>query len=318
MMAPKLIIDTDPGIDDTMAIFYALSSPELDVVGVTTVFGNAFAHTCTENALRLLEIADRTDIPVAAGAERPLAMPFHGGADFVHGVDGQGNTHLPPPKSKPVNKHAVQFLVDEIEEAPNEITIVALAPLTNIAMALLLQPEIAQNIHEIILMGGNAFVPGLATPTAEPNIWNDPEAADIVFGAACPITMIGLDVTEKIYMSPEQLDRIGTFTNPQSQHLARILRFYRTFYRERHGDDGIHVHDSTTITYLLNPSIFKTVHYPIRVETTGIGRGKTWPALGRSDREGPWAGRQHINICVDVIAEEAIRMELGCLGEIPA
>jgi inosine-uridine nucleoside N-ribohydrolase len=114
-------------------------------------------------------------------------------------------------------------------------------------------------------------------------------------------------------MARKQLDRIGAFTNPESQHLARILPFYRAFYRERHGDDGIYVHDSTTITYLLNPSIFKTVRYPIRVETTGIGRGKTWPALGRSDLEEPWKGRQHINICVDVIAEEAIRTELGCL-----
>jgi uridine nucleosidase len=314
-MTRKLIVDTDPGIDDAMAIFYALSSLELDVIGVTTVFGNASTHVCTENALRLLEIADRTDIPVATGAERPLAMPFQGGADFVHGVDGQGNTHLPSPKSKPVVKHAVQFLIDEMGKSPSEITIVALGPLTNIAMALLIQPDIAQNIREIVLMGGNAFVPGNATPTAEANIWNDPEAADIVFGAACPITMIGLDVTEKIYMPPEQLDRIGTFTNPRSQHLARILPFYRTFYRERHGDDGIYVHDPTTITYLLNPSIFKTVRYPIRVETAGIGRGKTWPALGRSDREEPWTGRQPVNICVDVIAEEAIRMELGRLED---
>lgn len=313
-MARKIIIDTDPGIDDAMALFYALDSPELDVVGLTTIFGNASTETCTLNALRLLEIAGRTDIPVAVGCDRPLAMPFQGGAAFVHGADGQGNVHLPLPQIKPISRHAAQFIIDTVMKAPGEVTLVAFAPLTNLAMALLLQPEIAHYIQEIVLMGGNAFVPGNATPTAEANIWNDPEAADMVFGADCPITMMGLDVTEKIYASSDVLDRIRTFDNPKAQHIARILDYYRMFYRERVGLNGIYIHDSTTITYLLAPALFKFVNYPVRVETVGYGRGKTWPALGRSENETAWQGRREIRIGIEVDAEKAIQLELERLA----
>lgn len=142
-MARKLIIDTDPGVDDAMAIFYALNSPEFDVIGLTTVYGNVAAKLCTQNALRLLEVADRPDIPVAAGADHPLTMPFNGGVGFVHGDDGQGNANLPPPSTQPVSLHAAQFLIDAIQSFPGEITLVALGPLTNLALMLMLQPDIA-------------------------------------------------------------------------------------------------------------------------------------------------------------------------------
>jgi inosine-uridine nucleoside N-ribohydrolase len=311
----KIIIDTDPGIDDSMAIFYALSSPELEVIGLTTVFGNATTPKTTKNALRLLEIAKRPDIPVAAGADRPMTMKFHGGADFVHGADGQGNTDLPAPTSQPVDEHAVQFLIDEIMSAPKEITLVPIGPLTNIAMAYLMEPKIAENLKEVVLMGGNAIVGGNASPTAEANVLDDPEAADIVFGMNVPITMVGLDVTEKAYMSPEVLDRIGTFKNARAQHLSKILPFYRAFHQSRYGDTGIHVHDSTAITYLLKPELFKTVQHPIRVETTGISRGKTWAAFGRSNKEMAWEGRPKINICVDLNTQAAIELELTRLAQ---
>lgn len=312
-MLPQLIIDTDPGIDDTMALFYALSAPEFDITGITTVFGNAPTSVCTTNALRILEIADRRDIPVAAGAQRPLTSIANAFPDFIHGSDGQGNIHLPAPQTEAADQHAVQFLIDAITNAPGEITLVTLAPLTNIAMALLIHPDLAQSIREIVMMGGNAFVPGNATPTAEANIWNDPEAADIVFAADCPITMIGLDVTEKVKMSPAQLDSIGQHYNPRTAHLGRILPFYRAFHRERYGFDGIHIHDSTTISYLLRPDLFKTVRYPICVETLGISRGKTWPALSRSDHEDAWTGRRAVNICVGLDGEAAVEMELDRL-----
>jgi inosine-uridine nucleoside N-ribohydrolase len=312
-MSRKIIIDTDPGIDDAMAIFYALAAPELEVIGLTTVFGNAATPICTKNALRLLEIAERADIPVAAGAERPFSAPFHGGADFVHGADGQGDTNLPDPTTAAHQQHAVQFIIDQVMDAPGEITLVALGPLTNVALALLMQPDLGQHVGEIVLMGGNAFCPGNVSPTAEANIWNDAEAADIVFGANCPITMVGLDVTESIFMSPAVLDRIGTFNNPRAQHLSRILPFYRGFYAKLYGETGIHVHDSTTITYLLKPELFKTSQHPVRVETVGLSRGKTWPALGRSDQEGAWANRRKINICTHVDAEAAIATEMAYL-----
>lgn len=313
-MARKIIIDTDPGIDDAMAIFYALESPELEVIGLTTVFGNTYVDRCTQNALSLLEIAGRTDIPVAAGAERPLTMPFERPAHFVHGSDGQGDVNLPPPTTQAISIHAAQFLIEQISAAPRQITLVPIGPLTNIALAYLLKPSIAEQVQEIVLMGGNAFVPGNASPSGEANIWNDPEAADVVFGMPCPITMVGLDVTEKVYMSPQVLDSIGTIPNVRAQHLAKILPFYRAFHDSVHGSSGIHVHDSTAITYLLRPELFKTVQHPLRVETSGIGRGRTVPAFGRSDNETAWKNRPAINICVGVDADEAIRLEMERLA----
>ena len=156
--ARKILIDTDPGIDDAMAIFYALESPELDVVGLTTVFGNAHTSVCTTNALKLLEIAERTDIPVAKGADRPLAMPYRGPVAFVHGTDGQGDVFLPPPTIEAQSIDAAHFIVNAVMQAPGTITLVALGPLTNIAIALMIEPSLGSHLAEIVLMGGNAFV----------------------------------------------------------------------------------------------------------------------------------------------------------------
>jgi len=316
-MVQKLIIDTDPGVDDSMAIFYALNSPEFDIVGLTTVFGNAPVSTCTQNALRLLEIAKRSDIPVAAGAERALTRPPKNYTGLVHGLDGQGNTNLPPPISEAVEEHAAQFLIDTIQSFPGEITLVALGPLTNLALMLMLQPDIAPLIRQIVLMGGNAYVPGNVNPAAEANIWNDPAAADLVFGAVCPVTMIPLDVTLKIRMGAQHFDQIARMDNALARHITRILPVYRTFYQVRLGREEIPIHDSTTITYLLDPSLFKTVQYAVRVETDGMSRGKTWPGLGRVEMpyEAPWVGRPMVNICVDVAAEQAVRLELERLAK---
>ena len=216
-MVKKIIIDTDPGVDDSLAIFVALNSPELDVLGLTTVFGNATTSTCTENALRLLEIAKRTDIPVAEGAHLPLNGNLRGAASFVHGENGQGNVELKPPTNKTLEIDAVAFLKNQIEVHPNEITLVPVGPLTNIANLLTTHPGIDSKIKEIILMGGNAQSPGNATPTAEANILNDPEAADIVFSAQCEITMVGLDVTNNVFMSEEQVNKLGSFENEKSK-----------------------------------------------------------------------------------------------------
>lgn len=315
MSGRRILIDTDPGIDDAMAIFYALASPELEVVGLTTIFGNAATTICTTNALRLLEIADRSDIPVAAGAVRPLAMEYRGPADFVHGADGQGNAALPPPTSTPVGVDAAHFIIDTVMASPGEITLVPLGPLTNVALAMLIEPRLGANLAGMVLMGGNAFSAGNASPTAEANIINDPEAADIAFGADCPIVMCGLDVTERTFMSDAQIAAMGRVDNPRAQHLARILPHYRDFYFRRLGMAGIWVHDSTTITYLLAPQLYEAVSMPIRVDTShGISRGKTWAARGSSDREAPWAGRRPVTILTAVDADAAVELELSRLG----
>ena len=312
-MVKKIIIDTDPGVDDSLAIFVALNSPELEVLGLTTIFGNAVTTTCTENALRLLEIAERTDIPVAEGAHIPLNGNFRGAATFVHGDNGQGNAELPLPTTKSLEIDAVAFLKQTIETHPNEITLVPVGPLTNIANLLTQHPGVDKKIKEIVLMGGNAQTPGNATPTAEANILNDPEAADIVFSAQCEITMVGLDVTNNVFMSEEQVNTLGSFNNAKSKHINKINPFYFSFLKNFFEENGMPIHDSSAVTYLVHPEYFETIQHPIKVETLGISRGKTWMGMGISDNEEglgerlkPWENRTKVNICINVDSEKVI------------
>ncbi len=312
-MVKKIIIDTDPGVDDSLAIFVALNSPELDVLGLTTVFGNAITSTCTENALRLLEIAKRTEVPVAEGAHLPLNGNLRGAASFVHGENGQGNVELKPPANKTLEIDAVTFLKNQIEVHPNDITLVPVGPLTNIANLLTNHPGIDSKIKEIVLMGGNAQSPGNATPTAEANILNDPEAADIVFSAQCEITMVGLDVTNSVFMSEEQVNKLGSFENEKSKHISKINPFYFNFLKEFFQDNGMPIHDSSAVTYLVHPEYFETLCCPIKVETEGISRGKTWMGMGISNNEKglgerlkPWENRRKVNICIGVDSQKVI------------
>jgi len=312
MTPQKIIIDTDPGVDDTMAIFFALRSPELDVIGLTTIFGNVRTDLATTNALRLLEIAGRTDIPVAKGADDPLAVPFGGPVPFVHGDDGQGNAHLPAPQTRAIGQSAAAFIVEQIMAAPGAVTLAPLGPLTNIALALRLEPRIAQHAKAVVLMGGNALGPGNATPAAEANIHNDPEAADVVFGAGWPVTMVGLDVTHKVNLTPGHIARYEASSDPLARHIARILPHYRAFFeRTNPGMRGIYVHDSSAIAYVIDPTLFETKPWPLRVETQGFSRGKTWPALGTGDEHLPaaWRNRPPVNVCVGVDAERLMALE---------
>lgn len=302
----QLIIDTDPGVDDGMAIQLALSSPELEVVALTTVYGNASVGQTTINALRLLELANFSNIPVAKGADSPMVGSFTGGVPHVHGEDGQGNTFASAPGSKPVEQRASSFLVDQIKKHPGLLTIVALGPLTNLAQALQLDPSISKLVAEVVIMGGNAFCAGNATPAAEANILADPHAADLVLGADWPVTLIGLDVTHRINMKSATLRQLRNQTNALGKHVAATLSFYQQFYERVNRIDGIYVHDSSTIAYLLAPALFAFEHYPVRVDSSlGIGRGKTWPSIGESDQEGtaalePWANRPSVKIGVSV------------------
>lgn len=308
-MSPrKIIIDTDPGVDDAMAIFFALKSPELEVIGLTTVFGNVHTDLATTNALRLLEIANRTDIPVAKGADNPLARPYGGAVPFVHGDDGQGNVHLPPPKGKAIDQTAAEFIVEQIMRHPGEVTLIPVGPLTNIALALRLEPRIAENVKEVVLMGGNALAPGNATPAAEANIHNDPEAADVVFGAAWKVTMVGLDVTHRVNMTKATLEEIGKIGSAMTDHIAKIVPVYQEYFEGFYGCDGIFVHDSSAVAYVIDPTLFKTEQWAIRVETTGISKGKTWPSIGERVLP-PWENRPLVNVCVEVDSERLVRLE---------
>ena len=311
----RILIDTDPGIDDAMAIFFALASPELEVVGLTTVFGNAHTDVCTTNALRLLDIAGRPDIPVAKGATRPLTMNYRGPVAFVHGEDGQGNVMLAPSTREAVDVHAAQFIIDTVMASPGEITVVLLGPFTNMALAMLMCPDLTSFVHQIVVMGGAAFTSGNASPAAEANVLNDPEAADIVFGADCPITMAGLDVTHRITMTTDDLARFGSIPGARAAHLAAIVPYYANFYLERNGVNGIFVHDSTTISYLIAPHLFTWKELPIRVDTGhSVCRGRTLAALRDSDDEGPWRGRRAVRILTDVDTRGVIELEFEHLS----
>ena len=319
-MARKILIDTDPGIDDAMAIFYALESPELEVVGLTSVFGNAHTEVTTRNALKLLEIAGRPDIPVARGADGPLAMAYRGPVPFVHGEDGMGNTFLDAPTTSVVDADAVSFIVETVMAAPGEITLIPLGPLTNIAGALQAEPRLAANVAEVVLMGGNAFVGGNASPGAEANIINDPEAADIVFAADWKLVMAGLDVTELTLMTNADLARYSGTGAPTADLIAAITPLYSAFYKGRLGLDGIHVHDSTCISYLLAPQHYTWVEHPICVDTgASVCRGKTLAAYrGVTDRAAMWVGRRDVRILTGVDTRAVVELELSRMGGTPS
>jgi uridine nucleosidase len=315
-MPRKIIIDTDPGVDDAWAILLALRSPELEVIGLTTTYGNVHTTLATENALRLLEIAGRTDIPVAHGAEAPLERPYKGPVGFIHGDDGQGNTFLPAPTTRALEGvSGAEFIVREVMRAPNEVTLVPIGPLTNIALALGLEPRIAQFVQEVVLMGGNAFCPGNATPAAEANIHNDPEAADLVFSAPWRVTMVGLDVTERTVITAAHMRALETARNVAAQHLARINPFYLAFVQHSAGIDGTYTHDPSAIVYLTHPQAFTTRPYPVRVDTQGIGVGKTWPNPWANRVHPDWVGRAPVNVCTDVNSSLVIQTILERLGD---
>ena len=311
----KIIIDTDPGIDDAMAIFYALSSPELEVVALTTIFGNATTETSTYNALALLALADRTDIPVARGSDTPLVATYGGPVAFVHGADGQGNAGIAASPVPAVRESAAELIVRTVMDNPGEITLVPVGPLTNVALAMRLEPKLTQNLREIVLMGGNAFCPGNVNPSAEANIHNDPEAADIVFGAACPLTMAGLDVTQKVQMTTADLARISAMDNPRAAHLARILPCYVEFHSRYDGLDGIFVHDSTAISYLIAPDAFTWSEHPIRVDCgQSFGRAKTIADETVGNDNAAWAGRTPVRILTGADSRRLVELELERLA----
>ncbi len=299
----NIIFDTDPGIDDAIALLLALRSPELNVVGVTSVFGNVDVAQTTRNALHLLAVADRTDIPVARGAAAPLVRPFNGGAPEVHGEDGLGNIGVPDPSQAAITQSAAQFIVEQVLAQPGEITLVAVGPLTNLALALRLAPEIVGAVRQVVLMGGAAFVPGNVSPVAEANILSDPEAAAAVFGAGWPLVMVGLDVTNKIAADEAYVSRLAEVGDPFGQFIAQIVPVYFDFHRAIYNVNRIHVHDPAAIAYLLQPALFQTEQFPVQVVCGGLADAQIIV-----DRERRWYDAMPITICTAVDAEAVLHV----------
>jgi len=267
-MPRKIIIDTDPGQDDAVAILLALASPEeLEVLGIVAVAGNVGVQQNAINARKVVELSGRTDIPVYAGCSRPLRRQLVT-AEHVHGDTGLNGPDLPEPNIPLQARHGVDYIIETLMNAPPKtITLCTLGPLTNIAMALVKEPAIAERIQEIVMMGGAYFEVGNITPAAEFNIYVDPEAADVVMRCGAPITIQPLDVTHMIQSTPARLDAIKALGNKSGQAVYDMLTFSESFDLRKYGWDGAPLHDPTVIAYLLQPDLFEGRTCNVAIET---------------------------------------------------
>ncbi|MDQ6435775.1 nucleoside hydrolase [Mesorhizobium sp. LHD-90] len=263
----KIIIDTDPGQDDAVAILLALASPELDVLGLTAVAGNVPLHLTEKNAMKICELAGKPDTKVFAGAVRPLVRQLVT-AEEVHGKTGLNGPDLPEPTMKLQEQHAVDFIIETImREQPATVTLCPLGPLTNIALAISREPRIAPRIQEIVLMGGGLFEGGNVTPTAEFNIYVDPHAADIVMKCGAPIVMMPLDVTHQALTTAKRIAALRALGTRVGVATAELLEFFERFDEDKYGTDGGPLHDPCVIAYLLKPELFKGRFINVSIET---------------------------------------------------
>jgi purine nucleosidase/pyrimidine-specific ribonucleoside hydrolase len=287
-MSTPILLDCDPGHDDAIALLLALGSDELELRGVTTVAGNQTLEKTTANAIRVLELAGRAEIPVAAGAGRPLVREPRVAAE-VHGETGLDGPDLPPPQAEPSPEHAVDFLAERIAGA----TLVATGPLTNVALLLARYPEAKP--ERIVLMGG-AIAEGNVTPAAEFNIWADPEAAHRVFTSGLDVTMVGLDVTHRALVTSahagqlREAGRIGTVA-------AELLEFYGGFHRAVYGWDGSPIHDAVAVAHVIDPELLEVERLNVRIDTESeLCRGRTVVDLWRRTGLEPTA---HVAVGID-------------------
>jgi purine nucleosidase len=264
----KIIIDTDPGQDDAVALLLALASPEeLEVLAITAVAGNVPLALTSVNALKMVELAGRTEVPVYAGCDAPLNRPLLT-AEYVHGRTGLDGAELPEPVTPLGEGHAVDRIIEIImEHDPGTVTLCPVGPLTNIGAALQKEPGIAGRLDEIVLMGGGFFEGGNTTPAAEFNILVDPEAADIVFRSGVPLTVMPLDVTHRALILPHQLDRFARMGTPVGTAVQGLLAFYERYDVEKYGIEGGPLHDPCVIAYLIAPHLFSGRKVNVEVET---------------------------------------------------
>ena len=284
--ARSIIIDTDPGQDDAVAILLALASPELNVLGITAVAGNVPLTLTTRNARILLELAGRQDVPVYAGAARPMVRSLVT-AEYVHGKTGLDGPDLPEPTLALTPGDATDFIIRTLREhPPGSVTLCLLGPLTNIGLALVRAPDIASRIAEIVLMGGGCIEGGNITPAAEFNIFVDPRAAEVVFKSGVPITMMPLDVTHQVLSTRARIAAIRAISNRSAEVVAQMLKFFERFDVAKYQSDGGPLHDLCVIAYLLQPGMFEGRYINVEIETRseltmGMTVADWWGVTGR-------------------------------------
>lgn len=319
----KIIIDTDPGIDDAQAIAFAIAHPDIELMACTTVFGNAEVDITTRNALKILEIFGRPDIPVAAGAGTPLVQHKYPSPDFVHGSDGIGNLSLDPPINAVVAESAAEFIVQLANDNPGEISLIAIGPLSNVAEAVRLDPKLPSKLKQLIVMGGAVDEPGNVTPLAEANFFNDPHAADEVLAHDWPLTIIGLDVTLQTLLTDDHLANLRDQAGELGKFLWDSSRFYIDFYTSRftRTEDAPAVpccamHDASAVVYLVAPNAFGTIAGPARVVVDGVAAGQL--AL---DRKGEpyildhWLDRPNCHAAMQVDAHQILDLFINTIIE---
>ncbi|KGE00668.1 MULTISPECIES: nucleoside hydrolase [Rhizobium/Agrobacterium group] len=315
----KVIFDTDPGVDDAMALLFLHRHPEIDLLGVTTVFGNVPLELTTRNA-QFLHREWNISAPISIGAESTLdpSRRDDRAASVVHGADGLGNIGVPQTIDWPLDSRpAYQFIIETVRANPGEVTLVAVGRMTNLALALRADPGIAGLVKEVVVMGGAFDVIGNVTPAAEANIHGDPEAADVLFTAPWKVTIAGLDVTMKTIMTAEYLDVMVKSGDQSVQLLSDLSQYYIDFYKSRVGIAGMAVHDSTACVYLVRPDLFTLRSGAVRVVCGGIADGATIqsPDHGRKFTGSPWDGHPSQRVCTDVRSEEVLEVIRAALVE---
>ena len=308
----RIIIDTDPGIDDALAFLLALASPEIQLEALTTTQGNVTLDKATRNALAVLELANASHIPVVSGSVVPLVQPLRASA-HVHGESGIGNAHLPEPKTAPLPGHAVDYLIRRALYEPGELSIFPIGPLTDIAMAIRKEPAFAGAVRELVIMGGAILEPGNITPLAEFNAYVDPHAAHIVFHSGIPITLIPLDVTHKCMLRQEQVDRLLKIDSPISQFIGDAVEVYleESF---RLGYDGCSLHDPLTLATVIAPDLLTLKEYFVDIDISGgVSMGKTFADIQKLTKK-----PANMKVAMDVRGEEFVELflqRMECLSE---
>jgi len=294
-----VIIDADPGTDDAMAILLALNSPELEIRALTVVPGNVTGEQGLDNALRLLSLAGRCNIPVAGGAQRPLAQKLIT-AEFVHGKNGMGDIELPPARCQADPRFAPDLIIEMVHKMPGQLTLVPIGPLTNIALAVLKDPSIVPLVKEVVIMGGS-ITEGNVTAAAEANIYNDPEAAQVVFDAGWKVTMVGLDVTHRTNFGRAHLERLAKTHGVLNDFATRVMGFLVEL-SAKFGAEGTPMHDPLAMGVAIDASLVKTKHMRVDVETRGqFTRGATVGNRNNAVEHNELRGDRYVMTGIDLV-----------------
>lgn len=300
----RIIMDVDPGIDDSLAINLALRSPELLIEGLTVVSGNIEVEQATINTLKAVEMSGK-EIKVYKGEALPLKKPYVDATD-THGQDGIGENFFPAPSGKSEDEHAVDFILRKIKDHPDEITILALGPLTNIAKAIQQDAGIMKKTKRIVLMGGSATYHGNCSPVAEYNFWVDPDAAKIVFAFGIEVTMVGLDVTHQIVFTPHLREIVNQLQTPLSKYIYDITRFYVDFHWKQERTVGCVINDPLAVAILIDPNLVRTKPALVDIETEGIAIGQSVADFdGRRNK-----GHCNTHVCMEVDAKAFFQLFL--------